>query len=63
VAAHSSNGQQEINVITRNTGNPAQFLQDGEKFPYQFDVQKAIKWLGDRWLLAKPVAPAPRQKP
>lgn len=42
-------------VIKRNTGNPQQFLQDGESYPYQFDVQRAIRWLGERYLLAAPI--------
>ena len=42
-------------MITRNSGNPQQFLQEGEEFPYQYDVLAAIRWLGNRYQLNKPV--------
>jgi hypothetical protein len=42
-------------MITRNTGNLNQFLMDGEEFPYQRDIQSAMRWLGDRYLCHKPL--------
>lgn len=42
-------------MITRNTGDPQQFLQDGERYPYEFDIQKAKRWLGERYLCHSPI--------